>query len=132
MIKKKLFLFLLLILPLFLFHFAWQADPRLEIQGVRSFTHPSYTRIVVDIGKTREYMFNELKSPDRIYVDILQVKLSSPLHGKTYPINNSYVRHARIAQRSPSTVRVVVDLDDFKKVKSYRVWSLPDPFRIVI
>lgn len=132
MIKKKLFLFLLISLPLFLLHFAWQADSRLEIQGVRSFTHPSYTRIVVDIGKTREYMFNELKSPDRIYVDILQVKLSSTLHGKTFPINNSYVRQARIAQRLPSTVRVVVDFDDFKKVKSYRVWNLPDPFRIVI
>lgn len=106
-------------------------DPRVEIYNLRSFTHPSHTRVVVDIGKLREYSFNELSHPDRIYVDIYQAKLNPLLHGKTFLVQNAYLNQIRIAQKTTSTVRVVVDLD-FQKVKRYRVWHLFDPFRIVI
>lgn len=108
-----------------------EEDPRIEIYNLRSYTHPSYTRIVVDIGTLREYSFNELQKPDRIYVDIYQAKLNPILHGKTYLVKNDYLSQIRIAQKTPSTVRVVVDLD-FERVKRYRVFHLFDPFRIVI
>ena len=106
-------------------------DPRVEIYNLRSYTHPSYTRVVVDIGKLREYNFNELRKPDRIYVDIYQAKLNPLLHGKTFLVKNAYLNQVRIAQKTFSTVRVVVDLD-FQRIKRYRVWHLFDPFRIVI
>ena len=105
-------------------------DSRVEIHTLRYHTHPSFTRVVVEIGKLREYIFNELKSPDRIYVDIYQAKLNPILHGKTHIINNDYLSKIRIAQKASSTVRVVVDLDLNKAY--YRVWHLPDPFRIII
>jgi len=105
-------------------------DSRVEIHSVRYHTHPSYTRIVVDIGKLREYVFSELLSPDRVYVDIYQVKLNPILHGKAFLVENDYLKKIRIAQKTSSTVRVVADLD-FKKAY-YRVWHLPDPFRIII
>jgi N-acetylmuramoyl-L-alanine amidase len=106
-------------------------DPRVEIYNLRSFTHPSYTRVVVDIGKLREYSFNELYNPDRIYVDIYQAKLNPILHGRTFLVQNAYLNQIRIAQKTVSTVRVVVDLN-FQKVKRYRVWHLFDPFRVVM
>jgi len=108
-----------------------QADSRIEIYQLRSYTHPNYTRIVVDVGKLREYNYNKLKNPDRVYVDIYQAKLNPILHGKTHIVKNDYINQIRIAQRSNLIVRVVVDLD-FKKVKNFRVWHLPDPFRIII
>ncbi|MFQ5720876.1 MAG: N-acetylmuramoyl-L-alanine amidase [Candidatus Aminicenantales bacterium] len=107
------------------------SDPRIEIYNLRPFTHPTYTRVVVDIGKLREYSFNQLKDPDRIYVDIYQAKLNPLLHKKTFLVNNQYIRQIRIAQKNHSTVRVVVDLD-FSQVKRYRVFHLFDPFRVVI
>lgn len=106
-------------------------DQKIEIYSLRSYTHPSYTRIVVDIGTLREYSFNELREPDRIYVDIYQTKLNPILHGKTFLVKNAYLSQIRIAQKTTSTVRVVTDLD-FQKVKRYRVFHLFDPFRIVI
>ena len=106
-------------------------DPRIEIYSLRSYTHPSYARIVVDVGTLREYSFNELRQPDRIYVDIYQAKLNPILHGKTFLVENAYLNQIRIAQKTASTVRVVADVD-FKKVKRYRVFHLFDPFRIVI
>lgn len=110
---------------------AGREDPRIEIYNLRSYTHPSHTRVVVDVGKLREYSFNELRQPDRIYVDIYQAKLNPILHGKTFLVQNVYLNQIRIAQKTPTTVRVVADLD-FLKVKRYHVFHLFDPFRIVI
>ena len=120
------------ILLFFLIFFATPSHPdsRIEIHSLRHHTHPSFTRIVVDIGKLREYVFSELLSPDRVYVDIYQVKLNPILHGKTFLVENDYLKRIRIAQKTLSTVRVVADLD-FKRA-FYRVWHLPDPFRIII
>lgn len=130
---KKISLLILFLLPtLFSLLFPSDGDdPRIEIYNLRSYTHPSYTRIVVDVGKLREYSFNELHNPDRIYVDIYQAKLNPILHGKTFLVQNAYLGQIRIAQKTSSTVRVVADLN-FQRVKRYRVWHLFDPFRIVI
>ena len=108
-----------------------QKDARVEIYDLRHFTHPTFTRVVVDIGSLREYSPHELPSPDRVFVDIYQAKLNPILHNKTYLVNNDYINQIRIAQRSPNTVRVVVDLD-FAKIKRFQVWPAFDPFRIVI
>jgi N-acetylmuramoyl-L-alanine amidase len=111
--------------------FSLQKDDRVEIYDLRHFTHPTFTRIVVDIGTLREYSPHELPSPDRIFVDIYQAKLNPILHNKTYLVQNDYINQIRIAQWSPNTVRVVVDLD-FDKVKRFQVWPAFDPFRIVL
>jgi N-acetylmuramoyl-L-alanine amidase len=108
-----------------------RADSRVEIYNLRSFTHPAYTRIVVDIGKLREYSYKELFSPDRIYVDIYQTKLNPILHGKTTLVKNGYIQSIRIAQKNPTTVRVVADLD-FAQISRFHVWHLFDPFRVII
>ena len=127
---KSCWLWIILFFSLILLPFPSLSDSRIEIHNLRYHTHPSYTRVVVDIGKLREYVFSELLSPDRVYVDIYQAKLNPILHGKTFLVDNDYLRHIRVAQKTSSTVRVVADLD-FKKAY-YRVWHLPDPFRIII
>jgi N-acetylmuramoyl-L-alanine amidase len=123
-------LFIILCLP-FLTGSQNQNDSRVEIYDLRSHTHPSFTRIVVDIGRLHEYNFNQLPSPDRIFVDIYQAKLNPILHGRSTAVDNEYVKQIRIAQKNPTTVRVVVDLD-LKKTKRFQVWHIFDPFRIVI
>lgn len=130
---RKISLFGLVIMGLLcsLFSASLQKKAEVEIYDLRYFTHPTFTRIVVDIGTLREYAFNQLPSPDRIYVDIYQAKLNPILHNKTYLVQNDYISQIRIAQKAPGTVRVVVDLD-FKNIKRFQVWPAYDPFRIVI
>lgn len=129
--SKKTWLWTVLGLSLFSVpYFAYQ-DQRVEVYDLRPWAHPTYTRIAVDIGKLREYTPGELKGPDRIFVDIYQAKLNPILHNKTFLVHNDYISQIRIAQKTASTVRVVIDLD-FKKVSNYRVWHLFDPFRVVI
>jgi N-acetylmuramoyl-L-alanine amidase len=102
-----------------------------EISSLRSYTHPTHTRIVVDIGKLREFSSAELKEPDRIYVDIYQARLNPILHGKAFYEKCDYLKEIRIAQKNPTTVRVVAELD-FTKILRYEVFPLFDPFRLVI
>lgn len=129
--KRFLSVLMFLTLLTFSISFPSQEDSRVEIYDLRHFTHPTFTRIVVDIGHLREYNFNRLPSPDRVYVDIYQTKLNPILHNKTYLVKNDYISQIRIAQKTPSTVRVVIDLD-FEKVKRFQVWPAFDPFRVVL
>ena len=130
--NKSLYAILLLSLfILFPLHSQSQSDSRVEIYNLRSHTHTSFTRIVVDIGKLREYNFNQLPNPDRLYLDIYQAKLNPILHGSAEAVDNGYVNKIRIAQKNQTTVRVVIDLD-FERIKRHHVWHLFDPFRVVI
>lgn len=108
-----------------------QDDPRVEIVNLRRYTHPNFTRIVLDIGKLREYTSGELQDPGRIYVDVLQAKLNPILQGQSYPVKAEYISQVRISQKTTSTVRVAVDVE-FSRIRSYRVYHLFDPFRLVI
>ena len=107
------------------------ASPLVEVYNLRYYTHPNFTRIVLDMGELREYTYGELHAPDRLFVDILAAKLNPILHGQSYSTGTDYLSHIRIAQRDRGIVRLAVDLD-FSKIKSYRVYYLPDPFRIVM
>jgi len=107
------------------------ASPLVEVYNLRYYTHPNFTRIVLDMGELREYTYGELHAPDRLFVDILAAKLNPILHGQSYSTGTDYLSHIRIAQRDRGIVRLAVDLD-FSRIKSYRVYYLPDPFRIVM
>ena len=107
------------------------AESYTEIYDLRHWTHPTYTRIVIDVGEIREYEYHELSSPDRIYVDVFQARLNPILEERVYSIGHEYLDQIRIAQRTASTVRVVIDVK-MSLIKRTHVFHLPDPFRIVI
>jgi len=102
-----------------------------EVFNLRSYTHPTHTRVVVDIGKLREFSSAELKDPERIYIDVYQARLNPILHGKSFVAQCDYVKEVRIAQKNATTVRMVVELD-MTKVERYQVFPLFDPFRVVL
>lgn len=107
------------------------AESYTEIYDLRHWTHPTYTRIVIDVGEVREYEYHELSSPDRIYVDVFQARLNPILEERVHSIGHEYLNQIRIAQRTVSTVRVVIDVK-MSLIKRTHVFYLPDPFRIVI
>jgi len=106
-------------------------ETTVEVYDLRSYTHPTHTRIVIDIGKLREFTSAELKAPDRVFIDVFQARLNPILHGKIIVTNCDYLREIRIAQKNETTVRVVVEIDP-AAVDRYQVFPLFDPFRIVL
>ncbi|MCP3875625.1 MAG: AMIN domain-containing protein [Desulfobacteraceae bacterium] len=106
-----------------------------RITDLRFWSNPEYTRIVVNAEGERDYSHRLLKKdPDidkpfqRLYIDIEQTKLGKGVAEHT-PINDNLLKQARAGQYLPHTVRVVVDIKSFE---NYKIFSLKDPFRIVI
>ncbi|MCK4766930.1 MAG: N-acetylmuramoyl-L-alanine amidase [Desulfobacula sp.] len=105
------------------------------ITDLRFWSNPEYTRIVVNADDERNYSHRLLKKdPDinkpfqRLYIDIEQSKLGKGVADHTQ-INDNLLNQARAGQYLPHTVRVVIDIKSFE---NYKIFSLKDPFRIVI
>jgi N-acetylmuramoyl-L-alanine amidase len=104
------------------------------IVGLRFWSNPSYTRVVIDADSELSYSHRLLKEnvstrkPHRLYVDLNNTKLGKEIK-KYIPINDNLLRDARAGQNTSDQVRVVVDIKSFK---NYKIFSLKNPFRIVI
>ena len=105
------------------------------VTDLRFWSNPEYTRVVVNANKDRKFTHKLLKKDpalnvpfQRLYMDIEQARLGRNVPEHT-PINDDLLKQARAGQFAPHTVRVVVDIKNFD---NYKIFSLKDPFRIVI
>jgi len=100
-----------------------------EVTGIRRWVGPNYTRIVINVEGEVKFESSRVPNPDRIVLDLRDARLSSALVGKTYPVENGFLRQVRIGQFQPTVTRVVLDVE---KIEEYSVFTLPNPFRLVI
>jgi N-acetylmuramoyl-L-alanine amidase len=104
------------------------------VENLRYWSNPNYTRVVIDASHETPYNHHllkrdpSLKKPQRLYVDLKNSRLGQNLK-KNIPINDDLLSDARAGQYTNDSVRVVVDIKSFK---TYKIFSLKDPFRIVI
>ncbi|MGD8257319.1 MAG: N-acetylmuramoyl-L-alanine amidase [Desulfobacterales bacterium] len=104
------------------------------VDNLRFWSNPNYTRVVIDTSGETSYDHHLLKKdpsinkPQRLYIDLSNSRLGENIK-KTIPINDDLLSDARAGQYTNNSVRVVVDIKSFK---SYKIFSLKDPFRIVI
>jgi N-acetylmuramoyl-L-alanine amidase len=105
-----------------------------NVQGLRFWSNPDYTRIVVDASQETSFTHRllkknpSMKKPQRLYIDLHKSRLSEKVK-KFVPINDELLTDARAGQYSADSVRVVVDIKSFK---DYKIFSLKNPFRIVL
>ncbi|QTA81948.1 N-acetylmuramoyl-L-alanine amidase catalytic domain-containing protein [Desulfonema limicola] len=104
------------------------------VNGLRVWSNPNYTRIVVDGDRQTDYTHKlldkdvSLHKPQRLYIDFENSILGQNIP-KVIPIDDDLLRGARAGQRTPSSVRVVIDIKSFK---TYKIFSLNNPFRTII
>ena len=104
------------------------------VNGVRFWSNPSYTRVVIDADSKTPYTHRllkkdtSIKKPQRLYVDLSNSKMGKDID-KFIPINDHLLSNVRAGQYTSDTVRVVVDIKSFK---TYKIFSLNNPFRIII
>lgn len=107
-----------------------EQDRRLpRVTNIREWNTENYTRIVIDLEDTVKYQAARINEPDRIYFDLYNAKLSPALAGRTFDVQNGFLKAIRVAQNQKGTVRVVLDV---AKVKEYSAFLLPNPYRLVI
>jgi len=104
------------------------------VSGLRVWSNPSYTRIVIDANGETTYTHDLLgkdlsaNKPQRLYIDFDNSRLGSALEN-ILPINDDLLSKARAAQNKADSVRVVIDIKSFK---TYKIFSLKNPFRTII
>ena len=100
-----------------------------EVTGVRFWVGSNYSRVVIALGSEVKFNTSRLSNPDRLVFDLSNTRLGSTLAGKTFPVEDGFLRQLRIAQYRPTVTRAVLDVS---KIRDYSVFSLPNPFRLVI
>ena len=101
----------------------------ITVSDVRYWEGSNYTRIVISMQDEAKFQAVRLSHPDRIVFDLPGTHLGGPLIGKAFPIGNGFLRQIRVAQYRPDISRVVLDLE---KIHDYSVFTLPNPFRMII
>lgn len=87
-----------------------------EIRNVRAWLAPDNTRLVFDLSGPVEHRLFTLSNPDRVVIDIEQVRLSASLD--RLALTDSPVGAIRHSQRGEG-VRIVLDLKDKVRPKSF-------------
>ena len=101
----------------------------ITVSDVRYWEGSSYTRVVISMEDEAKFQAVRLGHPDRIVFDLPGTRLGSSLAGKAFPVGNGFLQQIRVAQYRPDISRVVLDLE---KIHDYSVFTLPNPFRMII
>ncbi|GAB6036783.1 N-acetylmuramoyl-L-alanine amidase [Fundidesulfovibrio butyratiphilus] len=104
------------------------------IKRVEQVSGKDYSRIVVSLSGETPYHY-QLLPPDpksgnvrRIYVDIEDSRLS-PRVPSNLKVSSGLMRRVRVSPFKPGVIRVVVEVEN---LRSWKVFTLQDPFRVVV
>ncbi|MEE9101180.1 N-acetylmuramoyl-L-alanine amidase AmiB [Pseudomonas nitroreducens] len=96
---------------------AGEAFAATQIKSVRIWRAPDNTRLVFDLSGPVQHSLFTLSAPNRIVVDINGAQMSTALD--KLKLNNTPITSVRAAQRSPTDLRLVLDLKNPVTPKSF-------------
>lgn len=105
-----------------------------RLTGIRFWSNPGYTRVVLDLSAAANFNTNFLKAdpvenlPPRLFFDITPATLDPVLNAPTI-VDDGLLRRIRTGVPENGKVRVVLDL---VSIGQHKVFPLNDPYRIVI
>ena len=104
------------------------------IKSIRHWSNPNYTRVVIDLSKNVSFNSHILKAdpsagkPPRLYIDLNSTRIGKEMK-KPIIIDDGLLEQIRAGQYNRNIVRVVLD---FKSLSDYKVFSLAEPFRVIV
>lgn len=103
---------------------AWAA-----VESVQAFNAADHTRIIVTLNDTVTFDSAHLPSPDRIYFDLHDARLSTRMGTKSADFQDGLLRSLRVGQNKPDVVRIVLDAVG---TRDYSAALIGKPYRLVI
>ena len=100
-----------------------------RVTGIRHWSTPDYTRVAIDLESEIQFGSQRIANPDRIFFDLHDTKLASTLVGKSFDVDDGFLKKIRVAQFQPGRTRVVLEVDD---LSDYEAFLLPNPYRLII
>jgi N-acetylmuramoyl-L-alanine amidase len=85
--------------------------------------------VAIDVEQEVKFSSQRIANPDRIFFDLRDTKLASTLVGKTFDVDDGFLKKVRVAEFKPGQTRVVLEVDDLSR---YDAFLLPDPYRLII
>jgi N-acetylmuramoyl-L-alanine amidase len=106
-----------------------QAGQFPRVTGIRHWSTPDYTRVAIDLESEVKFGSQRIANPDRIFFDLRDTKLASTLVGKSFDVDDGFLKKIRVAQFEPGRTRVVLEVED---LSDYDAFLLPNPYRLII
>jgi N-acetylmuramoyl-L-alanine amidase len=100
-----------------------------RVTGIRHWSTPDYTRVAIDLESDVKFSSQRIATPARIFFDLHDTKLGSPLVGKSFDVDDGFLKKIRVAQFAPGRTRVVLEVDN---LADYNAFLLPNPYRLII
>ncbi len=100
-----------------------------RVTGIRHWSTPDYTRVAIDVENEVKFGSSRISHPDRIFFDLRDTKLASTLVGKSFDVDDGFLKKIRVAQFKPGRTRVVLEVDN---LSDYEAFLLPNPYRLII
>ena len=100
-----------------------------EVKGVRFWSQPDFTRVVVDLEAEVRYEFDRLSDPERLYFDLFGTRISPELAVREIAAHDAYLNRIRIGETHAGVTRIVLDLN---AAASQNVFVLKEPPRLVV
>ena len=74
-----------------------QAKSKLaRVTGIRHWSTPDYTRVTIDLEQDVKYQSQRIDHPGRIVFDLLETQLASTLVGKSFDVDDGFLRKIRV------------------------------------
>jgi N-acetylmuramoyl-L-alanine amidase len=100
-----------------------------RVTGVRHWSTANYTRVAIDMEGEVQFSSQRVATPSRIIFDLRDTKLASTLVGKSFDVEDGFLKKVRVAQAAPGRTRVVLEVDS---LSDYDAFLLPNPYRLII
>lgn len=105
-----------------------------QLKGIQHWAGEGYTRVALYVSEPVKFERHDLpaepgiRDTDRIYIDLKNCMVEPKMEGGSI-IQDPFLHRLRVAQYDPTQVRVALDVKD---MKSYQIFSLADPYRVII
>jgi N-acetylmuramoyl-L-alanine amidase len=106
-------------ITLFLISLATAATAGPTVTNVRVWAEDDKTRVVLDLSGPVQHSIFTLRGPDRLVVDLKHGRLAESL--RQLPANTGSVRSVRSALQADGDLRVVLDLNEVVRSRSFTV-----------
>ena len=107
---------------------------RPTLEEIRHTSVPDYTRVIITLSDRVDYQHFRVAAdrthdrPPRIVIDFSSARIDPQLRAPI-PVDDGLLRRIRTGQFSPTTARVVLDLE---QIESYTAFPLYSPYRLII
>lgn len=99
------------------------------IKAVERIVLPDVVRVTIALDREVPFYQERLDNPARLYFDLRGTRAAPSLIDATFRYDDDVIREIRLGRHPNRTTRIVLDLEGISR---YTVYTLYDPYRIVI